>query len=576
MKKFLIGLFCGLILAALLAFLFIFAIVRMTQNRPTIADGSTLILKLEGDVPEKPPVTIPLAMFEDKAPLTIRDTWSVLHRAASDSRIRAVILVPRNLTVGWARLEELRQSLLSFKKSGKPVYALLRFPGTREYYVATAADRIYAAPDDYVDLKGLRLDAMYFRNGMDKIGAELEVEHAGKYKDAFDPFTRTSMTPETRQQLNDILDQFYGNLTQVIAEGRKKTSGEVAKIIDNGPFTGPQALASGLVDSLGYEDQVLGDLKQRLNQKSITKLSFRDYIRGLDPDTSRARVAFIVGEGDITQGSDDEGLGGDSGIKSGSFIKLLRDAGNDTSIKGVIVRIDSPGGDAIASEDILHAIKDLDQKKPAIVSMSDYAASGGYFMAVSGDPIVAYPNTLTGSIGVISAILNLHGLYDKLGINKELLSRGKFAELDSDYKPLTDEERAKFREMVMSTYQGFVSTVATGRHRKYDEIEPLAQGRVWMGAQAKQNGLVDQLGGLDTAAEMIRNRAKLAPSDRIVLVPYPPKRSLFDVLTNPHEDTDLVEATANRVLARLPNTAWMRAAFHGGVLMLMPYAVDVK
>jgi protease IV len=576
MKKFLLGLLCGVVIVFLCGIVLLFAAIRFTSARPVIADNSVLVLRLEGEIPEKAPLEIPLPAFEDQAHLTVRDVWSELKRAAGDSRIKAVAIVPRHLSVGWAKLQEIRDSLVAFKKSGKPVYALLRFPGTRDYYVATAADKIYAGPEDYLDLKGLRLEAMYLKGTLNKLGVEMDVIHAGKYKDAYDMFTRTSMTPETREVLNQVLDLYYTNLVQTIASGRKKDPAAVRALIDQGPFVAEDALKAGLLDVLGYEDQAMGDLQGRVNQSSLKKIDGREYLRALAPEISGTRFALLVAQGAITQGGGEQGFGGEEGIRSGTLTKQLRRLKSDSTIKGVIVRIDSPGGDAIASDDILHEMKELSRSKPVVISMSDVAASGGYFMAVTGDPIVAYPNTLTGSIGVITAKPNLHGLYDKLGISKELLTRGRFAALDSDYKPLDEAEKAKLSESVEATYRGFINRVATGRRRSYEQIAGIAEGRVWVGTQAKDNGLVDQLGGLDAALDLLRQKAKLAANEKVVLVPYPPRRSLFDVLMSHSEDSSLTEVKLNSLLARVPGGRWIRPALDGGMLMLMPYSVDVR
>jgi protease-4 len=576
MKKFLLGLLCGIVLAGLAGVIFVVSLVRFADTRPAVTDGSTLVVTLEGELPEKPPLEIPLAIFEGQAPITVRDLWSTLRRAASDSRINAVVIAPRNLRIGWAKMQEVRESLVAFRKSGKPVYAILRMPGLREYYIATGADKIYTSPEDYLDVKGLRIEAMFFKNTLDKVGVQMDAVHAGKYKDAFDTFTRNSLSPESREVYNQILDHFYGSLAGAIASGRKKSIEEARAVIDKGPFVAKAALANGLVDVLAYEDQVFGDLKDRLKSDSIKRVGHRDYMRAIGAEEGRTKIALVVGEGTILPGSAPGGIGQDDGITPGSFGRLLRRVREDGSIKGVIVRVDSPGGDAIASDDLLHEMKELSQRKPTVISMGDVAASGGYYMAVTGDPIVAYPNTLTGSIGVITARLNLKSLYDKLGVQKEILSRGRFAELDSDYKPMTPEERAKLMESIDSTYRGFVGRVAAGRKKTYEQVQELAQGRVWLGAQAKGNGLVDELGGLDKAVELVRQKAKIGAAERIVLVPYPPKRSLFDVLMSRPDESSMVEAQARRVLNRVSGIDWLRAALAGGVLTLMPVQIDVR
>jgi protease-4 len=575
MRKFLLGLLCGLVLAFVFVVVFAFSLVRFAERRPPITASSVLTLRLEGDLPERAPVEIPLPSFESQSSLTIRDIWAMLQRAASDSRIKAVVVAPRRLTVGWAKLEEIRQSLEQFKKSGKPVYALLRFPNTRDYYIATAAARIYASPEDLLDLKGLRIEAMYFRDTLKKLGVRMDVVHAGKYKDAYDVFTRTSMSPETREVLNQILDQYYSDLVGTIAAGRNKGADSVRALIDMGPFVAKDALANGLIDALGYEDSVISELKGRLKQPSLKTLDCRNYLRSLGPDAARTKIAFVVAQGAIMQGAG-SGLGSEDTITSGAIARMVRQVKSDTSIKGVLIRIDSPGGDSIASEDILHELKELGRSKPVVVSMSDVAASGGYYMAVTGAPIVAYPNTITGSIGVITAKPDLKGLYDKIGISKELLTRGRFAALDSDYGELSDAERAKVGESVDAIYRGFIRRVAEGRHRSFEEIASVAQGRVWVGTQARDRGLVDQLGGLDTAVALIRQKAKIPPGEAIALVPYPPRRSLFDLLMSRSDEAGMAEAKLNLALSRIPGGRWIRPLLGGGPLAVMPYSVEVR
>ena len=579
MKNFLIGLFAGIVLSVLTVFIVLFVVVRVAASfseRPTtVADGSTLIFDLEGGIPEKPPTEIPLPIFEGQTPITVAQVWETFRKAAADSRVKGIIFEPHELSIGWAKLQEIRQEIVEFKKSGKPIITFLRGPGTREYYLASATDRIFMMPEDMLDIKGLRVEAFYLKNTLDKLGVKMDVIHAGKYKDAGDIFTQTSMSPETAEVLNDVLDQFYGNLIDTIAQGRKKAPEEIRAIVDRGPFMGKQAQSNGLVDTLGYEDQAAQEMQRRLKQSKLTRLSSKAYLRVSASSVGAAgtrRIALVVGQGEITRGSADETVN-EQGIVSGAFIKLLRQVENDSTIKGAIIRVDSPGGDGVASDEILQKVKDLGTKKPVVISMGDVAASGGYFISMTGDPVLAYPNTLTGSIGVIFVKPNLHGLYDKIGVTKQLLTRGHYAALDSDYKPLTDDELQKLRQEIDGFYRVFVSRVAQGRKRPYEDIEPLAQGRVWLGAEAKKNGLVDQLGGLDRAIELVKERAKIPASEKIVLVPYPPKRSLLDLLMSRSDDTPGIEMKAmRRLFGDLPVRAWAR----GGFLKLMPYTISVR
>ena len=569
MKKFLIGLATGLVLAAVTMLLAVLAIARLGSGRPTVADGSTLVLKLHGAISEKPGMEIPLPFYEEQAPATVHEIWTALERAAADPRIKAVLLMPRRPGAGWAKLDEIRRSVLKFRKSGKPVIAWLSMPGTRDYYVATAADKIYMSREDYLDLKGLRAEAIFLKNTLEKVGVKAEIEHAGKYKDAGDIFTRSSLSPESKEVLNSVLDGVFQGLVQAIAETRNKKPEEVRAMIDRGPFLAAAAKAEGLVDELKYEDEVLAELRNRLNQKELKKIGFRDYVKAAGPGEGKKRVALLVADGTILRGE------GEEGILSVSFTRLLRKVAADASVAGVILRIDSPGGDGVASDEILREVRLLSQKKPLVVSMSDVAASGGYYIASSGDAIVAYPHTLTGSIGVIYGKFNLKGLYDKLGIQKEILTRGKFADVDSDYRPLSAEGRAKLREAMDAMYQSFLARVAESRKRKVDEIEPLAQGRVWLGAQARQNGLVDELGGLDKAIELVRNKAKIGKDEKVRLVVYPPKKNIIERLFTKAQETSFEAAAWTRlreaVLGFDPRL-WTA----GGLLRAMPYVIEVK
>jgi len=576
MKNFFLGFAIGIVFVGLVGVLLVFAAVRFAGNigaeRPvTVSDNAALILNLEGAVPEQAPVDVAIPYLQQQPPLTVLDTWKLLRRAASDTKVKALVLEPRGLDAGWAKLEELRAEILAFKQSGKPVYAYLRNAGTREYYLATAADKIYMAPEDELDVKGIRAELMFLKGTLDKLGVTMEFEHVGKYKDAPDTFTKTSPSPETLEVTNQILDQYYGNMVQVIADGRKLPPGAVRGVIDQGPFIGKSALDSGLVDALIFEDEMLAQLNTNL-KADLKKIGARSYSKAAGAEPSgRARIAYVTGDGEITRGDPGEDVS-DTGITAFSMVKQLRQVADDSSIKGAIVRVDSPGGDGIASDDILHEMKLLSKKKPVLISMSDLAASGGYFIAMTGDPVLAYSNTLTGSIGVFFGKVNLSGLYEKLGIKTQLLTRGRFADIDSETKPLTPEEKDKVQKEIQVFYKGFVDRVAEARKRPYDQVEPLAQGRVWLGAQAKMNGLVDEIGGLDRAVEMIKQRTNIPASEQVTLVTYPPRRTLLEMLLKTSTDNSELESAIKAVAGSLP---WKSLA-HGGVQRLMPYSIVIK
>jgi len=574
MAKFFLGIFIGIIVAVVGSLILLFAIGRVFANKqPSIAANSVLVLSLEGEIPETAPLELPLPIGRAQASPTVRDLWTSLRQAAKDDHIKALVLQPRGLAAGWAKLQEVRSEIAEFKKSAKPVYAYLQGPGSREYYLASVADKIYLSPDDMLDVKGFLLEEMYFKNTLDKFGVQVEVDHIGKYKDAGDIFTKTGMSPETREVLNQVVDQIYNDFCGTIGQSRHKTANDVKALVDSGPFLGNQAKANGLIDELAYEDQVYTDLKQRTGVKDLNKTSIKTYFRAAPGKGDR--IAVLVGEGDIVRGDPQEGFGAPSLISSGGFARVIRQVRNDSSIKAVIVRVNSPGGDSVASDEILHELKLLGAAKPLVISMSDYAASGGYFISMTGDPIVSYPDTLTGSIGVLYIRPNLHGLFDKLGIQEDQISRGKLSNLDDVTSPLSDAGRQKLRESIEATYRSFVGKVAAARRKTYEQIDPLGQGRVWMGAQAKQNGLVDQLGGIDEAVAIVRKKAGLSAGGETNLIQYPPRRSLLDILSNASPESWEETAAESKIRAFVPGLP-SRALLTGGLLRMMPYSLNVR
>ena len=574
MVKFFIGLVTGVLLVFLTFVLLFFALLRFREKPPVMAENSVLVLRLQGEIPEKAPVELPDFLGGDHTAVTVSAVWMNLRKAAADPHIKAVVLEPEELSAGWGKLEEIRSDVEQFRKSGKPVYAYLRAPTTRDYYVSLPADRIYLGPEDPLMLKGLRAELMYFKKTLDKIGVSVEVEHAGKYKDFGDMFSRSDMSPETREVMSSVVEDLYGNLVSRIASARKKSPGDVQAIIDQGPFTATQALKAGLVDELRFEDEMWGALKDQLHSGEPVKVSIGQYLK-VPLDTvglqGKTRIALVIGEGDIVRGSSGDNGSDENALTSYGFDRLLTQVASDSTIKGAVIRIDSPGGEVTASDEMWRQMNLLSKKKPTVISMSDVAASGGYYMAMTGDPLVAYPGTLTGSIGVVFGKPNLHGLYDKLGITKDAIQRGKHADIDSDYTALTPEERDKLRQGIDESYQEFIAKVAGARHKQPAEIEPVAQGRVWLGSQAKANGLVDELGGFERAIELVKKKAKIPENEQVSLVVFPPRHSLLDILMKRPQE-DVLESALSKVFGRMPFHAWMR----GGMLRMMPQWVEVK
>ena len=480
------------------------------------------------------------------------------------------------MPAGWAKLEELRRDLEQFRKSGKPVFAYLRAPNARDYYVALSADRIYMGPQEPLMLKGLRAEIMYFKKTLDKLGVTVYVEHAGKYKDFGDMFTRSDMSPETREVVSSMVDDDLRQPDRAHRGGPQEISRGCAGDRRSAARSRRRMrLKAGLVDALRFEDQVWGELRDRLKLPGEpVKVSLTKYSQVPPEDAGlqgKSKIALVIGEGDIVRGDENDTGADENSLTAYGFNRMLRQVGADSSIKGVIVRIDSPGGEVPASDEIWRQMNLLSKKKPMVISMSDLAASGGYYMAMTGDPIVAYPETETGSIGVVFGKPDLHGLYEKLGISKDAIERGKHADIDSDYTPLTPDEQAVLRQGIDQTYQDFVGKVAAARHRPYDQIEPVAEGRVWLGSQARQRGLVDELGGLDTAVEVLKKKANIPAAEQVSVVMYPQRRSLLDMLFRRSQE-DMLESRLARVFGRVPYRAWM----NGGYLRILPYRVTVQ
>lgn len=522
--RFLAGAFAGCALTVLTAGAALWLIPWWIERPPSVPSGTTLVLPLSGAIPEAPAGTLePFA----PPPLTTFAIWDVLRKAAADKRIAAILLQPDKPQAGWAKLTEIRDAILEFRKSGKPVHAQLQTASLRDYYLASAAARISAAPGDFLDIKGIRVELLYARKALDKFGLFPEFEAIGRYKDGADALTRSSMSAETREVLNTLLDARVKTFTEAVARSRNKPLPEIQARLDEGPFLTIDAMRAGLIDAAEFPDQIESALAAKLNQKELIKLQAEDYQRvpaaklGLE---SGPTIAILAAEGDILRHPipyfAETTLAPDA-IRP--HIRALRD---DASIRAVILRIDSPGGDAIAAEEILRELHLLAAKKPLIVSMSDVAASGGYAIALAGKRLIANPESVTGSIGVFYGKVSAAGLLDKLGLKMESLTRGKYAAIDSEYQALTPESRAKLRALITQTYTDFVRQVAEARHRRPEEIETVAQGRVWLGADAARNGLIDETGGIAKAIEAALREAALPSGTKPKLVLYPPRPNL--------------------------------------------------
>ena len=493
----------------------------------SVRSNSVLVIDVEGDLPEQDQRS-PIALaFEGSAPV-LHDVTRALDRAATDSRISAVWLRCRGVDAGWGKLEELRDAIGRFRHSGKKVVASLEWGSARDYFVACAADRVLLVPSGLLEVSGLMSDVAFYRGTLDKLGILADMEHIGDYKNAADVYTRDSMSVTHREATNAILDSLSKQFVEGIAASRSLPQETVAGLVERGLFSARDALEAKLVDALAYEDEVVAELEHEAGPE-FPRIGPARYGAASGLGTG-PRIAVVYASGTIVTGDSGNGALGGSMIGSEDFGRILRDLRDDAGIRAVVLRVDSPGGSAIASDVIWREAERLKEKKPVVASMSDVAASGGYYIAMGADAIVAQPGTLTGSIGVISGKFNLRGFYDWIGMKREQIKRGRNADIFSDYSSFSDDQRRLLLAEMRGFYGDFVRKAGEGRGRSPEEIEPLARGRVWTGEQARERGLVDALGGLDRAIALAREKAGIAPSASVRVEVHPRPLSLWEAL----------------------------------------------
>src|SRR5438270_465686 len=398
------GIVLGLILIGFIGVAILVSAIR--GQRPSIKDNSVLTLKVSGPLPDYVPENAFNRLF-GTPPQSLTSLVSQFRKAKVDKRITAIIVDINASETGWAKAEEVRGAIDDFRASGKPVYAYMETGFNKDYYIAAACDKIYLPPSGELFVTGLAADVMFFRGTLDKLGVYPDVYQIGKYKSAGDMFTQKQMTDAHREFINSLVDDLYGRLVDGIAQGRKKTSDDVKKLIDNAPYSAAQAKEAGLIDGTLYRDEVEKELKKRLGYKDNDELRIAkasDY-REISQESlglnKGDKIAVVYAAGDIVSGSSSFGSSGEETIGSDSLVKTLKEVADDKTIKAVVLRIDSPGGSGLASDIIWRGVESVKEKKPVVVSMSDVAASGGYYIACNANKIVAEPSTITGSIGVV-------------------------------------------------------------------------------------------------------------------------------------------------------------------------------
>lgn len=536
----------GMIIFSLIGFFLLVVIIigiagaASTEKTPVLESNSVLKLDLNYHVPEKS-VSNPLAALglDDEKPrktLGLYDLCEAIKTAAKDDRIKGIYLPLGLNSSGLATIEVLREALRDFKKSGKFVYAYGEVANQKAYYLATVADKIFLNPNGGMEVLGFGREIMYYKGALEKLGVEVQDFHCGAFKSAIEPFLRDHMSEPNRQQLTSIYSDVYDQFLVNIGQDRSIDTARLSGIINNLEGMMPdEAQSLHLIDKTAYYDQAVAAMREKLGIGKKTDLNFVDvvkYASTVDKTTvGSSKIAVVVADGEIKdgEGKDDE-VGGER------YARLIRKLRKDDKVKAIVLRINSPGGSALASDVMWRELVLAEKEKPLIISMGDLAASGGYYIACMGDKIFAQPNTITGSIGVFGLIPNAKKLLnDKLGITTDRVSVTRHGAFTLGTNPLDGEEQAMIQRSIERTYMEFKKRVAEGRKKDTAYIESIAQGHVYTGAQGIKLGLVDTIGGLDDAIAYAAKQANL--KDYKVKL-YPEEKSLLSQLSSNLSETN--------------------------------------
>jgi protease-4 len=548
---------------------------------------------LKGEYPEGVSEESP---FGDMQP-TLSKLMDRLNEAKADKEVKAVWLRIEDLELGRGKVNEVRHAIAAIRKAGKPVYAELVSADTGAYLVASACDNIYMPSSGDLALPGVRLEMMFYKGLLDKLGLKFEMLHMGKYKGAAEPMTRTSMSGPLRESLQSIVDDTYDNMVETISKDRHLPDYTVKTLIDQGLFRADEAKDAGLIDEVIYADDFEKSLSKRLKLSKVDvdaaykKKQAEDYSGlggfmklmealsgGKKSERSggnKQKIAIVYAVGEITEGKSANGLFGGSTLGSTTLVEALTKAFGDPKVVAVVLRVDSPGGSATASDLIWHATQG--QKKPMVASMGNVAGSGGYYIAMGAKKIFAEPGTITGSIGVLGGKLVTEGLYAKLGLNTEVVSRGKNSGILTSTSPFSPDERKVWLRHMEDTYHEFVSKAAQGRHMDYEKLEALAQGRVYTGRQAKKLGLIDEVGTLhDAIAEAKKLAGLKADADVDTLVLPQPKSFLEQLMGGDGPEMDDFTSLLPGKLKALGNAKAWKQLLGSRVMLWMPYHIELK
>ena len=507
--------------------------VVILQRPPSIAPGSYLLAPIGGGYTDAPTPDLARELV-GASEKNLTDLLLQLQKASVDERLQGVVLRITPLDLPFAKLQELRAAVGRLRDAGKHVIAWVMgedFSGNGEYYLASAAEQVYFSENSFLPLIGLRSSYLFLGGVWDKLDVDMQVEQVKEYKTFGDFLVRKSMSDAHREMANSILDNLNAQLLRDLAESRRLTPDEVQRLIDAPTLTPDDFQQAGLIDGIQYFDTLLDSLKgpEGATAKTVPLGTYRRVKPTSLGLMQGPKIAVVFGVGGITTGKSGwSALGTTMGADT--LTQALDAAAKNEAIEAIILRVNSPGGSALASDLIWHAVARAKQAKPVIVSMSGAAASGGYYISAGATKIVAQPATITGSIGIVFSHANVQGLLTKLGISSETLHRGQYARLFSNSQSWSPDERQQVQRVMESLYQTFTRKVAAGRSLDIETVDRIGRGRVWTGEQAKELGLVDQLGGMDTAIQLAKEAAGIAAEDSVTLVYYPKPKGLIATL----------------------------------------------
>lgn len=539
--KFTCATVAGVIISGVVLFIFgvltLFSILSVSDTATVVEKNSLMMLNLNGTLvehkQEDPLDLLSQLMGDERQSYGLDDILSSIRKAKDNENIKGIYLQAGALATSYASLQEIRNALLDFKESGKFIIAYADNYTQGLYYLSSVADRLLLNPKGMIEWKGLGASSLFYKGLLEKVGVEMQIFKVGTYKSAVEPYIATEMSAANREQMDAFLHSVWGQIISGVSVSRNLPADSLNVYADRMLMFHPaeESVRCGLADTLVYRDDVRGYLKQWMGMDKdddLCVLSLDDMIRVRSNDTKAKNgnvIAVYYASGEIV----DAGSSVDSynKIVGTKVVKDLRKLKEDDQVKAVVLRVNSPGGSAFASEQIWHAVKALREEKPVIVSMGDYAASGGYYLSCAADTIVAEPMTLTGSIGIFGMVPNMKGLADKVGLSYDVAKTNKFADLGNVMRPLNDEEKALMQMMVNQGYDTFLSRCAEGRHTTKEAIAKVAEGRVWTGEMAKELGLVDELGGIDKALKIAEAKAGV---DNYTLVAYPEQMGMWESL----------------------------------------------